>query len=120
MNINEQRKKIKEILLRRIGRCQKPDCQFTGVAGHLHEGLVTRADIKGIKDSEVNEWVLTNPINLFILHPHCHIPNPPTRKECYKIAIKLYGEKKVDEFYERFRQWKREGKIKTSFPPPIE
>lgn len=62
------------------------------IACHMHEGIVTRATVpKSVKW----HYLIFHPINLFLLLPEEHIPQPPSREWAIEKACQRYGQSTV-------------------------
>lgn len=59
----------------------------------VHEGIIPRAVVnKGVDW----HWMIFHEINCFLLLQDEHIPNPPSRTECYWMAVARYTKPIVD------------------------
>lgn len=64
---------------------------------HLHEGIVTRGDVRGWKYPE--KALIFTELNCVWLHGECHV-NPPSRQSTWDLQVGRYGEDTMREWYE--------------------
>lgn len=80
------------LYIKRKGLCDA--CRRSLAGFDVHEALITRAQIHKSAD----QWVIFSEYNCLILHPQCHIPQPPSREQAFEILSKYYGEDIIREW----------------------
>lgn len=69
----------------------------------LHEGIITRAVVPL---SVKWHFMIYHEFNSFLLLPHEHRPQPPSRKWCVERAYELYSRDEVRNWYYGYLPWK--------------
>lgn len=77
-------------------RYGRSDLSQRGLRGSfdVHEGIFQR---RWVGKQDWQEFLFSG-VNCFLLRMDEHIPEPPTRTECYWISVARYGKDTVDEW----------------------
>lgn len=95
--LSEKRKKLKSYLLAKRGwRCEV--CGTRGGITDLHEGIVSREDVRGWKRED--RLLIHCAINCFIVCRYCHREHRLSREDAWRLACERYGDEAVREWYE--------------------
>ena len=98
--MNKDQERIWRERLRYHLLMDRPYCDGCGkllIAAEVHEGIVTRQDVRGWKYPDKGR--IFSEYNSLLLCPECHRPSPPSRQECWTKLCRRFGEELITNWY---------------------
>jgi len=119
-DISSKRLELKEQLIYERKKCENSDCPNPNGLYRLdlHEGIVSRTQIKKVRNRQVLELIYLSPVNLLILHHECHLFRCPTREETLLIALNRGNKEELIEFFDKLSYFEKSSILKARLPRP--